>query len=302
MAIQSDSRKGILYALIAVACWGFLAILLKVAVTEVQPVTVVWFRFLIAFIILFLYFLIFRPKDLKILAHPPAMAILPAIFLGLNYLGFMIGISYTSPNNAQIFIQLGPVILAISGFIIYKEKITLLKAFGFIVAFIGLYYFYSQQLLAYNEKADLYNKGVLWVIFGAVSWAAYAITQKKLVTKYPVEQLNLIIFGFPALVYLLFADFNALENLSAGYWLLLFFLGVNTLIAYTAIALALKYLEANKVSIIITNNPILTFITMGILAYFEVTWIEHESMNIFSLIGAFLVISGSVIVVLSKKK
>ena len=49
---MQNHTKGIIYASITAFFWGFLAIALKIAVREIEPVTVVWFRFLIAFVLL----------------------------------------------------------------------------------------------------------------------------------------------------------------------------------------------------------------------------------------------------------
>ncbi len=64
-----------------------------------------------------------------------------------------------------------------------------------------------------------------------------------------------------------FADFHALSKLSFGMWMLVIFLGLNTLIAYGTLAEAFKYLQASKVSIIITLNPIITISALTVMAY-----------------------------------
>jgi LPXTG-motif cell wall-anchored protein len=80
------------------------------------------------------------------------------------------------------------------------------------------------------------------------------------------------------------------------------FLGVNTFIAYTCLANALKYTEANKVSMIIILNPMITFATMGILTYLDVSWIAGEKFTILSIVGALLVLSGALLVARKNKK
>ena len=302
---QNDTNfnsKGIIYALITAFLWGFLAILLKITVEKIPPITIVWFRFSIAFIFLAIYLLFKNPNELSILLKPKLPIILPALFLSLNYMGFMFGIYYTTPNNAQIFIQFGPVILAISGFIIFKEKITIKQIMGFILVVIGFIYFYSQQISLFKEGPAIYNKGVLFVIAGAIMWAAYAISQKRSLKYYSTNQLNLFNFGLPILLIIPFTKFKIITQLPPEYLILLFFLGINTLIAYTCISLALKYAEANKVSVIVTCNPIITFITMAVLGYLEVSFINAENMNTLSIFGAGLVIFGAILVVMIKKR
>jgi drug/metabolite transporter (DMT)-like permease len=299
---MSNQTKGIIYSAVTAFFWGLLAIALKVAVQEVDPKTIVWLRFFIAFMFILGWQLFRNPRSIKILIAPPLLLVLAAIALSWNYLGFMLGIHYTTPSNAQLFIQFGPMLLALSGFLIFKEKLTRLQLAGFIVALIGFSFFYGDQLLAFFEGKKQYNIGVLLTISGAVAWTIYAILQKMLIKKFPAGMLNLFLFGFPALIYLPLTDLSPLLQLNWAWWLLLLFLGLNTLISYSTLAEALRYIEASKVSVIIFLNPIITFIIMGTLTYLSVDWISHERFSIITLLGALLVISGAFMVVRKKKK
>ncbi len=294
---MQNHTKGIIYAAITAFFWGFLAIALKIAVREVEPVTVVWFRFVFAFIMLASWQIIRKPVSFRIFKKPPLLLILAAIGLSWNYMGYMLGIHYTTPSNAQLFIQTGPIMLATAGFVFFKEKVARNQIIGFAVAILGLSFFYNDQLSAFFETQAKYNNGVLLTLSGALAWAVYAISQKKLVNKYSVESLNLFLFAFPAIIYLPFINFQPLLNLHYTWWLLLMFLGANTFIAYTCLAQALKYIEANKVSIIIILNPMITFGTMAILTQLNVPWIQHERFSLITILGAALVFAGAVFVV-----
>ena len=61
-------------------------------------------------------------------------------------------------------------------------------------------------------------------------------------------------------------------------------------------------MEANKISVIITLNPIITFITMSVLGSMNFDWIDGEVMTLIGVFGAFLVIFGAIMVVIPKKK
>ncbi len=289
--------KGVIFASFTALLWGFLAVALKISLADLSPVDVVWFRFAIAFVGLAGYYLFSNPKQLSILVKPPWLLILGGVCLGLNYLGFITGINYTSPSIAQVFIQMGPVILAISGFVFYKESITWKQLTGFLLTITGFFLFYNEQLAVLIGDPGIYNRGILWVIFGAMAWAGYSIIQKILVRKRSPMPLNLVLFGLPSLFYLPFVNFGKIPSLSPLYWGLLIFLGLNTLFAYGSLALALKYLEANKISVVIMQNPIITFIVMAILGAFEVTWITAENFTVMTIIGAAMVIFGAVLAV-----
>ena len=299
---MTNNQKGILYAGITAFFWGFLAIALKIAVQEVAPQTIVWFRFAVAFILLVAWQLFRQPQSLRILTRPPLLLVFAAMALSWNYLGFMLGIQYTSPSNAQLIIQTGPILLALAGVLFFKEKIRKQQIIGFVVAAIGFVFFYSQQIKIMIGHESQYNMGIMFTLSGALAWATYAILQKKLVLSFSAGTLNLFLFGFPALVYLPFVDFKPLMDLSWAWWTLLFFLGINTLIAYGSLAQALKYTEANKVSIILILNPMITFSVMGILTQMDVSWIDGERFSILSLVGALIILMGAVLVVRRKSR
>jgi drug/metabolite transporter (DMT)-like permease len=300
---MSNQAKGILFTLITVLMWGVLAIALKIASNVIDSPTIVWFRFSLAFSGMLIWMAIQDPKGLEILYKPNILIVISSLALAWNYIGFMLGVEYTSPSNAQVAIQSGPVLLAVFGIFFFKEKITRLQIVGFILAIIGFWIFYKQHVGAVpNGQETQYTKGMLLTLTGAVTWAVYAALQKKLILTYSVTTLNVFIFGLPVLIYLPFVDFGNLATLSFGYWALLVFLGANTLISYVCLSLALKYLEAGKVSIIIVLNPIITFVIMGILTWMQVGWIEGEHFSVSSIAGALLALTGAILVVRKKKK
>lgn len=295
-------NKGIYFASFTALLWGFLAIALKISLYAVSPITVTWFRFTIAFITLLIYYLIFDRKKISLLAHPPKLALIAAVFLTFNYLGFITGIHLTSPIIGQIFIQTGPMMLAISGFIIFKEKVNIRQAIGLVIVSLGMLIFYNEQILNIAGGLKEYKLGVLVIVLGALSWVGYSISNKFAVRKYHPMQLNLIIFGLPSLLLLPWVDFGSIAKFHYPNVLIALFLGLNTLGAYGALAYAFKYLEANKISVIITLNPLITFILMAWLSNKQVSWIKPETFSLITIMGALTVLTGVILTVLKKNK
>ena len=286
--------KGVLFACVTSVFWGFLAIALKVALQFIDSTTIVWFRFTMAFAILFFIFLFKNPGQLKIFKKPPVLLILGGLCLGANYLFFMQGLSRLGSNATQVVIQTGPIMLAISGIFIFREKVNRKQVIGFVIAAVGLVVFYMNNLSDIVNHAENFRTGFIWVFISACAWVLYAIFQKILVKNHQPQSLNVVLYLIPALIFLPFADFAALANLTFLQWCLMLFLGLNTLFAYGCLAEAFKYTQAYKVSIIVTLNPTITFILMAILATIEVTWIETETMSIMVWVGALLLLGGAV--------
>ena len=234
--------------------------------------------------------------------RPPFFLILAAICLGLNYLGFIAGVHNTTPAIAEIFIQTGAILLALSGFIFFREKASIRQVIGMVMVFSGLAVFYRDQIMQLTDNIELYQKGVLFTIGGGIMWTSYAIIQKRLVRSFDPMTLNLVLFSLPAVAYLPFVDFSFFVDLTKGTWAVLIFLGINTLLAYGSLGYALKYLEANKVSVIITLNPIITFSAMAVLMAMEVTWMVHENFTFISIAGAAMVVCGAIFTVLTGRK
>lgn len=299
---MNKNTIGLLYAGFTALLWGFLAIALKVALQDLNPVTVVWFRFSVAFVLLLIIMLFADRSFITTFKKPPWILIVASFFLGMNYFGFITGIHYTSPSSAQVFIQIGPVILGLSGIFIFKEKLTWKHIIGFLMLIAGFILFYSQQVNGLLSGEETFTKGMFFVIFGGISWSVFSIHQKILVRTFNPNHLNLFIYGFASLMFISFVDFKAVPSLSLGDYFLLVFLGLNTLLAYGSLALALKYAEANKISVIITLNPIITFITMALLEVSAVTWIAYENFTFLSLVGAAIVFGGAVLVITSRKR
>jgi drug/metabolite transporter (DMT)-like permease len=293
----SDNRKGVMYALITASFWGFMAIVLKVITYDLPPVTVVWFRFFFAFLVLSLWTLLFRRTDFAIFRRPPWMLFAAAMFLGLNYTGFITGIKYISPSSSQVFIQIAPVSFALSGIVIFHEQVNWKHVVGFILVLSGIGLFYSEQLKDLVGSSDHFTLGMLLVLGGGLSWAIFATLQKSLVTRFHPNQLNLFIYGFCALILIPLVHFSKLHGMPSANWYLLIYLGLNTVLAYGSLALAIKYTEATRVSVIITLNPIITFVSMAILTRMNVSWIEPETFSILSIIGALTVLSGAIMVI-----
>ena len=76
---------------------------------------------------------------------------------------------------------------------------------------------------------------------------------------------------------------------------LLVFLALNTLAAYGCFSEALQHLEASRVSLVLALTPLVTraAVTMGSRALPSL--IRHEQLGTVSLLGAALVVGGSIL-------
>ena len=296
---SSDHLKGVMYALVAGVMWAILAVALKITLNiyALTPFTIVWFRFSIAFFILGAVLLVKHPSLYKVFYKPPLKLIIATLFLGFNYYAYMKGLDNSTPSNASVFTLLGPVLFAITGIYIFKEKITWLHISGFLIVITGLCLFYWEQIGAMANQKN-YSIGILWIVASSIAWVIYGLLQKDLSKKYSTNQLNLFIYGICSLIFLPGMHISGFASLDFPGWLLVIFLGLNTLIAYGAIALAFRYLDSSKVSVILTMSPVITFLIMYMFMVLNITLITAEHFSWLSILGAAIALSGSVFVIL----
>jgi drug/metabolite transporter (DMT)-like permease len=294
---MSNHSKGLMMISITAALWGILAIVLKYALQRFSGNTIIWFRFTFSFVFLAGYYLIHRPQFFEILIKPPILGILAGLAMACNYLGFTSGLALTSPSNAQILIQISPLLVAVAGVVYFKERLTLLQKSGFGIAIAGFVLFYWDQLHHLMISSEQYTRGNLWIIFGAITWACFAVCQKLLVRIWTPQQTNLLIYLVAALIFSPLATFHEFQAMAFSDWLTLIFLGANTLIAYGTLGEALKLLPANQVSAIIVLNPLITLIVVGVLSTRQLPWLSSESTTLIGYAGALLLLTGVGLVV-----
>jgi drug/metabolite transporter (DMT)-like permease len=297
----SDRTIGISCAAFTGLCWATLAVMLKVMLHFSDTFTIAWFRLSFAFLILFLWMAWKEPSQLRILARPPLLGLICGLGLAGNYIGYMIGLSLTGASNAQIMIQIAPISLILIGVFYFKEYPTKSQLVGFIIAAAGFALFYKDQLASASKGAASYNVGNLWILFAAITWTTFAVVQKVLLNKFPANQLNLLNYALGTLVLFPFCNTGIFAQLDFWQWLMMCIAGLNTVVAYGALAIAFKKIPASEVSIIVTMNPLITLLLMFILDQLAVTWVENEPLHLLGAAAAFVVVAGVILAVRKPK-
>ncbi len=298
MAVPEDANRrfGLMMAASTSLLWGFLGIALKVALEWVPAVSIVWFRFVVAFLVLAAVVGLRKPERLGILRRPPVLGILAAIGLTGNYVAYLLGVDLTTPSNAQVLIQLAPLLFAGLGIVVFHERLTRRQLLFIVVALIGMGLFFSEQLrnlVGDAASTGAHVRGNTFILVAAFSWAAYAALQKAVVARgVSPQDLNLILYLLPSLVLLPWVEFETFAPLTTWQWVLMAFLAANTLLAYGALGEALKHLPAADVSLIIVLNPLITLATMAVLTALDVTWIEGERVTTLGYASALIVVGG----------
>ena len=282
---------------VTLSLWGVLPILLKLGLNYYSAGTIAWFRFFFSFIILFSFLFVFR-SGCEILRQPPAIGVLGGVALAVNYFGMTQGIHLSGPSNAAIIIQVAPVFLVIAGVLLFREAIGLRQLMGMAIAMIGFYLFYLDRIgnAVGNPNYFIANG---WIIFAAVVWVLYMICQKQLSVKYSAQTLNLLVYAVAMVALVPLVEWNEFFEGGVAGGLLLIFLGLNTLLAYGALAEAVECIPLNLISILITLNPLITLSGMWMLTVLGIEALPAENIRWYGYLGGIIAVGGVVFVVAS---
>ena len=296
-------RLGLALSIFTVILWGTVPIALAVAVQALDVYTVTWFRFVVSFVLLTVFLAVRQelPTVEKIRAAPIKLIAIAIIFFLFHYVLFLQGLAQTSPSNAEILIQLAPVLMGLGALFIFKERYTLSQWIGLGLLTLGLVLFFHEQLIALINEPTNYLIGSTILILSAIFWAIYSLALKQLLHTLPSSNIMLIVYGGCGLLLTPLAKPQPIFTLTAVQFAMLLFCGLNTVMGYGAFAESLDHLEASKVSAVVTLAPIITLISMSILAGIAPSLIKPEHLTVVGILGALFVVAGSMIIALRSR-
>ena len=298
---SGNRSLGFSLAALTMLLWGVLPLALKVVLDSLDAVTITWFRFGASSLLLGAW-LAWRgrlPRLGGLAATGRVLLVVATLGLAVNYLTYLVGLDLTSAANAQVLIQLAPLLLALGGLIVFRERFTPFQWLGFAILVAGLGIFFAGQLLALARDLDRYLRGVALLVLAAVTWAVYGLAQKQLLHSLSSQAVMLCIYVGCFLCFSAGAKPAALGALDGAALAALLFCAVNTLLAYGAFAAALEHWEASRVSAVLSLTPLATLSYAWLGGIWLPDWVQAESVSPWSLSGAFAVVGGSLLISLS---
>jgi drug/metabolite transporter (DMT)-like permease len=229
----------------------------------------------------------------KIYRQPPWLMVVGALLLAFNYYGYMKGVELTTASNSQIMIQLGPILLLLTGIFYFGERLKLLQWAGVVGAALGfVLFFFDQAQLSFSNLGQ-YQEGDIWLAGAATSWTFFAVSQKLMLKKnWRPGELNLVTYFVCAVALTFAADFSELPSVTWTQWVLLTSLGLNTVVAYGGFTRAMSLIPASQVSLIVTCNPLLTIALIQASEAMGHPVIPSEPLGLRGVLGALLVVGG----------
>lgn len=276
-----------LLMLVVTVIWGAGYVVSSVGIQAISPYQLIASRFLIAFILSLLFF--FKAlKDIK--KSTLIRGSMIGVTLFLAFIFQTVGLAYTTPSKNAFLTAAGVVLVPFISSVFFKNKVPLKAIFGALFTFVG------SALLSLDQISGL-NLGDILTLICAVCFALQTIFSGLYVKHENVQALTIVQLGAAAisgLVTLLIRgegyNFSSKEaNLSVLY-LALF----GTFIAYFIQSVALRFISDSE-AMIIASLESLWGMVLSIL-------ILNEWVTVQMLIGAFFILSGSIVAQLNFAK
>lgn len=277
------SRKTLFAGLTATAIfWSASFIFIKIALREISPFNLAFYRFLIATPLL--YFLMKEKIEKPSAGDFPALIFLALSGVTLLYAIQFLALLYTTATNSSILMNLSAIFVSILSFLA-GERLNLRKASGVLLAFAGVFLTVSKGRIHFSSET---LKGDLLILFDALLWALYTIGGKKLLEKYSSETLTFYAFLLGTVMLFPFAFYETPANpvnFSKMLWISLIFLSAFcSVISYSIWYRALEEMDATKVAVFVYLTPLFT----AVLAHAFL----QEDIGLFTVFGAAFIISG----------
>lgn len=293
--MKQQPLAGFLFAMIAVIAWGSLPIALQQVVRVMDPQTIVWYRFVVAAVGLFIILGVSNklPKVAQFLPRYRTLALIGVVGLAGNFFLFNSSLKYIQPSIAQIVGQLSSFAMMILGIVFFKERFRLNQKIGLVLLLIGLVLFFNDRLeLFVSLNSD--SIGIFLAASASLIWSVYGLAQKLMLREFKSQQVLFVIYIGCALVFTPFAELSQVLRLDGWALFCFIYCCLNTLVGYGAYAEALNRWEVSKVSVVTTLTPLVTILFAYLLHLSFPQHFPALDLNMMSYIGSLVVVCGAI--------
>ena len=201
---MSNSLKATIVLCFASLFWSGNFVIGRLASVEslVSPLSLGFYRWVIAFIILTPFCFSRAFKELPLLKNQPGMIFLiiltgPTLFNTFVYLG----LTATTVINALLIISTTPMLIILFNKILYRIDTNRYQMLGIIISLLGVSFVIAKGNYQNIFQSDFYS-GDLFILLAVTSWALYSIFLKKNETG--VSGFSFLYISFGLTVILLF--------------------------------------------------------------------------------------------------
>ncbi|MDA8411691.1 MAG: DMT family transporter [Treponema sp.] len=292
------------YALMAFAAlfWSLNIIIGKLLGGTIPPSTLSFLRW-------FFPLLLFLPlgwKDIKAnisayRKHWRLLLLLGMSGYGLNSILLYASVRYSSAINTSFINSFNPVLIALTGFLLYRFPVSATQVVGFLVSLVGVVWIIFQGNLSLVMSMHL-NIGDLFMVGSIVVWSFHTILYKRHLTVLPAKSVFAVMMlaGVVSSVPLMIAE-NLLGGVSwigrLGFQHVVGILCLNifpSILAFRFWNKALGTVSANKVAIFLYLIPVFTVLISLLFL--------GDHLMAYQAIGGALIFAGVLLVANSRSE
>ena len=225
------------------------------------------------------------------------MLALSGAFIGINWILLFESYHYTTVATATLCYYMQPIFVILASPFLLQEKLTVKKVICVVVALVGMVF--VSGVLETGIPAVSEAKGILYGL-GAAFFYATVVLMNKRITDISAYDKTIMQLGMGALVLspyvFLTQDMGQVGAMLTPFalLLLLFVAIIHTGVAYALYFDAMKDLKAQTIAIFSYIDPIVAIILSALLL--------KESMGLYGLIGAVLVLGSTFVSELPEKE
>ena len=201
---MSTSLKAVIFLCFASLFWSGNFVIGRFSSLEniVSPLSLAFYRWVVAFLILTPFCIQKAVKELPLLKKQPGMIFLiiltgPTLFNTLVYLG----LTATTVINSLLIISTTPMLIILLNKLIYKAQTNIFQMIGILISLIGVSYVIAKGSFQNIFGSEFYF-GDIFILLAVTSWALYSIFLKKNETG--VSGFSFLYLSFVFTVILLF--------------------------------------------------------------------------------------------------
>ncbi|MDH4422067.1 DMT family transporter [Bacillus cereus] len=283
---------------LAASIWGGMYVVSKYVLDFIPPLTLVWLRFIIAFVVLYAILKIAEKKQKKKTTIRKKDWLL---FAWIGFIGYFISITcqfigtkLSDAHTGSLVTSATPAFMVIFAALILKEKLTARRMLSTIIATIGVII-----VIGWDIEIGSYFIGTIILVGAAITWALLSIYVKIASVRFSslVITTYAIFFSLFFITPFMILEFqsNPISHMNMYVLLGVLYLGIiSTAGAFFLWNKGLQLMDASIGSLFFFFQPIVG----SLLGWF----LLNETLNSNFFIGGILIICSVLITTLEKNK
>lgn len=288
-----DKRKitAVVFLIGSTIMFGLSFVSIKISMEVFPPLSMAFYRFLIACFILYPMLRKISPGESLKRKHLPLMAFSGILGITIYFFFENNGVLRISSNDASIILAIMPVAAAIGEGLFLKKRISKISLVAIIASILGIYIIIGGKL----EGGSI--SGYLYMVGAIVSFTIFMIITKPLFNSYSGIAVTFYqsLFGTLAFIPFLWLETVSWSQLNGNILFHFLFLAIGcSAIANYMYIYALSNLSVATTAIFMNLIPVFTFI----FSYF----IFGDTLSLLQLFGAAVVIASVTVVTLQDSR